>query len=218
MKKCSKGLALTSELLSSRKEAFRPHTAFSSWPCNLKQNYLKLNLSTQWSVQNLPTLLQTHISNMLCWKTICTTYVVLSILLLWVWKSALTENGFQKSSEMDQDTEIHRRILLIDGKPLSVGPRPPHEPSTTETADNKWVAPYFTRLPVMFRCFLNVDLCVLRVGGTKYLFKYYYKGSDRFMAQIYERATLLWDRPIPTSAECSSIRSFLVRFSILNHW
>ncbi len=38
----------------------------------------------------------------------------------------------------------------------------------------------------MFYCHMNVELCVSRVGGIKYLFKYIYKGSDRVTMEIVE--------------------------------
>lgn len=36
----------------------------------------------------------------------------------------------------------------------------------------------------MFQCHLNVELCVSRVGGIKYLFKYVCKDSDRVTIEM----------------------------------
>ncbi len=53
--------------------------------------------------------------------------------------------------------------------------------------DNSWVVPYNPKLMRMFHCHINVELCVSRVGGIKYLFKYLCKGSDRITFEIAQR-------------------------------
>ncbi len=67
--------------------------------------------------------------------------------------------------------------------------RSPEEGSETGTrpdcgnpeqkVENSWIAAYNPKLMRMFHWHMNVDLCVSRFGGTKYLFKYICKGSDR---------------------------------------
>lgn len=62
--------------------------------------------------------------------------------------------------------------------------RTPEGSSVTGTIDNSWVVPYSPKLSVMFQCHLNVELCVSRIGGIKYLFKYVCKGSDRVTIEM----------------------------------
>ncbi|CDF41121.1 unnamed protein product [Chondrus crispus] len=50
--------------------------------------------------------------------------------------------------------------------------------------DNSWVVPHSPVLLQSFACHLNVELCVSRVGGIKYLFKYVCKGQDRVTMEI----------------------------------
>ncbi|CDF36420.1 ATP dependant DNA helicase [Chondrus crispus] len=50
--------------------------------------------------------------------------------------------------------------------------------------DNYWVVPHSPLLLRSFACHLNVELCVSRVGGIKYLFKYVCKGQDRVTMEI----------------------------------
>ncbi|CDF37017.1 ATP dependant DNA helicase [Chondrus crispus] len=50
--------------------------------------------------------------------------------------------------------------------------------------DNSWVVPHSPLLLRSFACHLNVELCVSRVGGIKYLFKYVCKGQDRVTMEI----------------------------------
>ena len=50
--------------------------------------------------------------------------------------------------------------------------------------DNSWVVPYSPFLSRKFNCHLNVELCVSRVGGIKYLFKYVCKGRDRVTVEF----------------------------------
>ncbi|CDF41005.1 unnamed protein product, partial [Chondrus crispus] len=52
------------------------------------------------------------------------------------------------------------------------------------SADNSWVVPHSPVLLRSFACHLNVELCVSRVGGIKYLFKYVCKGQDRVTMEI----------------------------------
>jgi len=56
--------------------------------------------------------------------------------------------------------------------------------SVTVDVDNSWVVPYCPQLTRMFACHINVELCVSRVGGIKYLFKYVCKGSDRVTVEV----------------------------------
>ena len=50
--------------------------------------------------------------------------------------------------------------------------------------DNSWVIPHSLLLLRSFACHLNVEFCVSRVGGIKYLFKYVCKGQDRVTMEI----------------------------------
>ncbi|CDF33944.1 ATP dependant DNA helicase PIF1 [Chondrus crispus] len=50
--------------------------------------------------------------------------------------------------------------------------------------DNSWVVPHSPLLLRSFACHLNVELCVSRVGGIKYLFKYVCKGRDPVTMEI----------------------------------
>ncbi|CDF40386.1 ATP dependant DNA helicase [Chondrus crispus] len=50
--------------------------------------------------------------------------------------------------------------------------------------DNSWVVPHSPLLLRSFACHLNLELCVSRVGGIKYLFKYVCKGQDRVTMEI----------------------------------
>ncbi|CDF40520.1 ATP dependant DNA helicase [Chondrus crispus] len=52
------------------------------------------------------------------------------------------------------------------------------------TVDNSWVVPHSPKLLRTLACHINVKLCVSRVGGIKYLFKYVCKGSDRVTMEI----------------------------------
>lgn len=36
----------------------------------------------------------------------------------------------------------------------------------------------------MFKCYLNVKLCIFRIGGSKYLSKYIYKVNNRVTVQM----------------------------------
>lgn len=72
-----------------------------------------------------------------------------------------------------------RRSPDSGGKTASWIYRTPHKPSITRTMDNSWVVRYCQELSVIFRCHLNVELCVSKVGWIKVLFKYVYKSSDR---------------------------------------
>ncbi len=55
-----------------------------------------------------------------------------------------------------------------------------------QQVDNSWVLAYNPKLMRMFHFYMNVQLCVSRVGGIKYLFKYICKGSERVTMQIVE--------------------------------
>ncbi|CDF39898.1 ATP dependant DNA helicase PIF1 [Chondrus crispus] len=50
--------------------------------------------------------------------------------------------------------------------------------------DNSWFVPHSPLLVRSFAFHLNVELCVSRVGGIKYLFKYVCKGQDRVTMEI----------------------------------
>ena len=45
--------------------------------------------------------------------------------------------------------------------------------------DNHWVVPYNPYLLAKFDCHINVEICST-IKGVKYLYKYIYKGYDRF--------------------------------------
>ncbi len=49
-----------------------------------------------------------------------------------------------------------------------------------------WVVAYTPKLMRMFHCHTNVELCVFRVGGIKYLLKNICKVSDRVTIEIVE--------------------------------
>ncbi len=55
-----------------------------------------------------------------------------------------------------------------------------------QTVDNSWVVAYNPKLMRMFHCHMNVELCVSRSGGIKYLFNYICKGSDRVAMEMVE--------------------------------
>ncbi len=55
-----------------------------------------------------------------------------------------------------------------------------------QKVDNSWVVLHNPKLMRMFHCHMNIELCVSRVGGIKYLFKYICKGSDRVTMEIVE--------------------------------
>lgn len=50
--------------------------------------------------------------------------------------------------------------------------------------NNSWVVPHSPALLRSFACHINVELCVSRIGGIKYLFKYVCKGQDRVTMEI----------------------------------
>ena len=52
------------------------------------------------------------------------------------------------------------------------------------TLENSWVVPHSPMLLRMFAGYINVELCVPRVGGIKYIFKYVCKGSHRVTMEI----------------------------------
>ncbi|CDF37673.1 unnamed protein product [Chondrus crispus] len=86
--------------------------------------------------------------------------------------------GFPKSfkhetSQSDSEYYItyRRRAPSAGGQPVVV--------------DNSWVVPYSPVLLRSFACHLNVELCVSRVGGIKYLFKYVCKGQDRAAWRLF---------------------------------
>lgn len=60
----------------------------------------------------------------------------------------------------------------------------PFRGNPNQVVDNSLVVPYNSVLLMMILCHLNVELCVSRVGGIKYLFNYICKVSDRVKMQI----------------------------------
>ncbi|CDF33589.1 Putativ ATP dependant DNA helicase [Chondrus crispus] len=85
--------------------------------------------------------------------------------------------GFPKSfkhetSQSDSGASIER--------PSRVGRR-----QQSVVVDNSWVVPHSPLLLRSFACHLNVELCVSRVGGIKYLFKYVCKGQDRAAWRLF---------------------------------
>ncbi|CDF36122.1 unnamed protein product [Chondrus crispus] len=87
--------------------------------------------------------------------------------------------GFPKSfkhetSQSDSEYYITYRRRAPSAGGVSIE-RPSH---------NSWVVPQSPVLLRSFACHLNVELCVSRVGGIKYLFKYVFKGQDRVTMEI----------------------------------
>ncbi|CDF40970.1 ATP dependant DNA helicase PIF1 [Chondrus crispus] len=87
--------------------------------------------------------------------------------------------GFPKSfkhetSQSDSEYYITYRRRAPSAGGVSIE-RPSH---------NSWVIPHSPVLLRSFACHLNVELCVSRVGGIKYLFKYVCKGQDRVTMEI----------------------------------
>ncbi|CDF38639.1 unnamed protein product [Chondrus crispus] len=87
--------------------------------------------------------------------------------------------GFPKSfkhetSQSDSEYYITYRRRAPSAGGVSIE-RPSH---------NSWVVPHSPVLLRSFACHLNVELCVSRVGGIKYLFKYVCKGQDRVTMEI----------------------------------
>ncbi|CDF41007.1 ATP dpendant DNA helicase [Chondrus crispus] len=85
--------------------------------------------------------------------------------------------GFPKSfkhetSQSDSGVSIER--------PSRIGRR-----QQPVVVDNSWVIPHSPVLLRSFACHLNVELCVSRVGGIKYLFKYVCKGQDRAAWRLF---------------------------------
>ncbi|CDF77533.1 unnamed protein product [Chondrus crispus] len=98
--------------------------------------------------------------------------------------------GFPKSfkhetSQSDSEYYItyRRRAPSVGGvsieRPSRIGRR-----QQSVVLDNSWVVPHSPLLLRSFACHLNVELCVSRVGGIKYLFKYVCKGQDRVTMEI----------------------------------
>lgn len=73
---------------------------------------------------------------------------------------------------MEQGGNMVKRTCKIDIRNVEVD------------VDNRWVIPYSPFLSRKFDCHLNVELCISRVGGIKYLFKYITKGRDRVTLEI----------------------------------
>ena len=48
---------------------------------------------------------------------------------------------------------------------------------------NQYVIPYCSQLPLLFDCYINVEISA-RLGTVKYLSKYIYKGPDRATMEI----------------------------------
>ena len=56
--------------------------------------------------------------------------------------------------------------------------------STLQYVNNSWVVPYSPEISRMFSCHINAELCISRVGGIKYLFKYVCKRHDRVTVEL----------------------------------
>ena len=56
--------------------------------------------------------------------------------------------------------------------------------SVMREIDNRWVVPYCPAISRMFACHVNAELCISRLGGIKYLFKYVCKGHDRVTVEL----------------------------------
>lgn len=57
--------------------------------------------------------------------------------------------------------------------------RTPKRASLTDTVESSWVLPNCPKLLIIIQCHINVELCVSRLNGIKFLFKYACKGVDR---------------------------------------
>ncbi|CDF39624.1 Helicase-like protein [Chondrus crispus] len=80
-----------------------------------------------------------------------------------------------------QDPELQEVVL----KHMIHNPCVERNPTAQSVVvDNSWVVPHCPLLLRSFACHLNVELCVSRVGGIKYLFKYVCKGQDRVTMEI----------------------------------
>ncbi|CDF39890.1 ATP dependant DNA helicase [Chondrus crispus] len=65
------------------------------------------------------------------------------------------------------------------GRPSRIGRR-----QQSVVVDNSWFVPHSPLLLRSSALHLNVELCVSRVGGIRYLFKYVCKGQDRVIMEI----------------------------------
>ncbi|CDF38585.1 ATP dependant DNA helicase [Chondrus crispus] len=86
--------------------------------------------------------------------------------------------GFPKSFKHETSQSPSAGGVSIE-RPSRVGRR-----QQSVVVDNSWVVPHSPLLLRSFACHLNVELCVSRVGGIKYLFKYVCKGQDRVTMEI----------------------------------
>ncbi|CDF36188.1 ATP dependant DNA helicase PIF1 [Chondrus crispus] len=89
-----------------------------------------------------------------------------------------------------QDPELQEVVLKhmihnpcgernLTARPSRIGRR-----QQSVVVDNSWFVPHSPLLLRSFAFHLNVELCVSRVGGIKYLFKYVCKGQDRVTMEI----------------------------------
>lgn len=52
------------------------------------------------------------------------------------------------------------------------------------TVDNSWVVSYCLMLSSLFQSHLNIYLCISRIGGIRYLFKYLCRETDKVTLQM----------------------------------
>lgn len=77
-----------------------------------------------------------------------------------------------------------RRAPQDEGEAALWTYRAPGRSFTTGTIENSCVVPYSSRLSILFQCHLNVELCVSRVCGIKYLVETVCKGNDCLTVQF----------------------------------
>ena len=95
---------------------------------------------------------------------------------------------FQSQTEQTADDHyiVYRRRSPLEGGEHAYRTR---RGDNMQYVDNSWVVPYCPKLLRLFQCHMNVELCVSRAGGIKYLFKYICKGSDRLTISIEQSGT-----------------------------
>lgn len=96
-------------------------------------------------------------------------------------KQFVGESGFDDA----QLTNAHCWRALYEGEQRALWTyRTTGENSTPRTIDNSYVVLYSSRLLVMVQCHFVVELCVSRICGIDYLFKYVCEDSDRVSVKL----------------------------------
>ncbi|CDF38382.1 ATP dependant DNA Helicase PIF1 [Chondrus crispus] len=88
--------------------------------------------------------------------------------------------GFPKSFKHEISQSDSEYYITYRRRPSRIGRR-----QQSVVVDNSWVVPHSPLLLRSFACHLNVELCVSRVGGIKYLFKYVCKVQDRAAWRLF---------------------------------